>query len=177
MPPFQFCGPTYVSQSPNVDDEDAMNCYCEQSGSSGAKTPIALLHTPGRKIFASIPGEASIPCLFTLNGRTFAAASHLYELNASGNIIADYGSLGAAPVAGSLPMMTANQTQLAILNNGNLYVLTFLGAITAANVHAGAAGTGYAIGDTGTINGTGATYQVTGVGGGGAVATFIFTPG
>jgi hypothetical protein len=74
-------------------------------------------------------------------------------------------------------MMTANQTQLVILNNGNLYVLTFEGAITAANIHAGAAGTGYAVGDTGTINGTGSTYEVTGVSGGGAVTSFIFTPG
>jgi hypothetical protein len=170
-----FCGPTYVSQSPNVDDEDAMNCYCEQSGSPNAKTPIALLHTPGRKIFASLAGESSVPSIFFLNGRCFAASSHLYELNASGNVIANYGSLGAAPTRPT--MMTANQIQLAILNNGNLFVLTFLGAITAAIIHAGAAGTGYAIGDTGTINGTGATYQVTGTGGGGTVTSFIFTPG
>ena len=172
-----FCGPTYVSQSPNVDDEDAMNCYCEQSGSPNAKTPIALLHTPGRKIFAQIEGENAIPCIFPINGRVFAAASHLYELNASGEVIANYGSLGGPPIAGTLPMMTANQTQLVILNNGDLYVLTFLGAITAAGIHGGAAGSGYAPGDTGTINGTGATYTVLTVGGGGAVATFAFTPG
>lgn len=172
-----FCGPTYVSPSTNVDDEDAMNCYCEQSGSPNAKTPIALLHTPGRRIFAAIEGENSMPCLFTVNGRTFAAASHLYEVDASGHVVSNYGSLGLAPLAGSLPMMTANQTQLVILNNGALFVLVFLGAITAAGIHAGAAGTGYAPGDTGVINGTGATYTVLTVGGGGAVATFRFTPG
>ena len=172
---WNFCGPTYVSQSPNVDDEDAMNCYCEQSGSSGAKTPIALFHTPGRKIFASIPGESSIPSIFPINGRCFAAASHLYELNASGNVIANYGSLGGAPTRPT--MMTANQTQLVILNNGLLYVLTFLGAITAAGVHSGAAGSDYAPGDTGTIDGTGSTYVVLTIGGGGSVATFALTPG
>jgi hypothetical protein len=170
-----FCGPTYVSQSPNVDDEDAMNCYCEQSGSPNAKTPIALLHTPGRKIFASIPGEAAIPSIFPINGRVFAAASHLYELNAGGEVIANYGSLGLAPTRPT--MMTANQTQLIILNNGLLYVLTFLGAITAAVLHAGAGGSGYAPGDMGTIDGTGSTYTVLTVGAGGAVLTFSFTPG
>lgn len=170
-----FCGPTYVSQSPNVDDEDAMNCYCEQSGAPNAKTPIALLHTPGRKIFAQLEGENAIPGLFTVNGRTFAAASHLYELNASGQIVANYGALGAAPVTPT--MMTANETQLIILNNGALFVLTFKGAITAAAIHAGAAGTGYAPGDTGVIDGTGSTYTVLTVGGGGAVASFRFTPG
>ena len=170
-----FCGPTYTSQSPNVDDEDAMNCYCEQSESSGAKTPIALLHTPGRIIWASLPGEGSVPFLYFLNGRLFAAASHFYELNASGQPIANYGSIGGAPL--TPPIIVANQYQLAILNNGNLYVFTFLGAMTAAVVHSGAAGTGYAPGDTGTIDGTGSTYQVLTVGGSGAVATFRFTPG
>ena len=169
-----FCGPTYTSQSPNIDDEDAMNCYCEQSGSPNAKTPIALLHTPGRKVFAQLAGEASIPGLFTVNGRTFAAASNLYELTAGGAVI-NYGSLGVAPLTPT--MMTANEKQLVILNNGDLYVLTFQGAITAANIHAGAAGTGYAPGDTGTINGTGSTYEVLTIGGGGSVATFAFTPG
>jgi hypothetical protein len=158
----------------NVDDEDAMNCYCEQSESSGAKTPIALLHTPGRIVFASLAGEGSVPCLFFLNGRLFAASSHLYEITASG-AITNYGSIGGAPV--TPPQIAANETQLAVLNNGNLYVLIFQGAITGAAVHAGAAGSGYAPGDTGTIDGTGSTYQVLSVGGGGAVATFRLTPG
>ena len=69
-----FCGPTYMSQSPNIDDEDAMNCYCEQSESPAAKTAIALLHTPGKKIFASMAGESSIPGQFVVNGRAFVAA-------------------------------------------------------------------------------------------------------
>lgn len=60
-----FCGPTYISQSPNVDDEDAMNCYCEQSESPGAKVPIALLHTPGKKCSrrwkANRPSPACFP--------------------------------------------------------------------------------------------------------------------
>ena len=149
-----------------------MNCYCEQSGSPNAKTPIALLHTPGRKVFASIPGEHSIPCLFFINGRLFAAASNLYEINQSG-AITNYGSIGGIPLR--TPMMTANQTQLVILNNGNLYVLTFAGAITSASVHI--AGTGYSVGDTGTILGTGATYEVTAINGTGGVTAFIFTPG
>jgi len=174
MKGFGFCGPTYTAQSPNIDDEDAMNCYCEQSGSPNAKTPIALLHTPGKKVFANIAGEAAIPGEFTVNGRTFVAAKNLYELTASGAVI-DRGSIGATPVTPT--MLTANQTQLVVLNNGNFYVLTFEGAITAAAVQGGHAGTGYAEGDTGTINGTGSTYTVLTVGGGGSVATFSFTPG
>ena len=120
MPPFGFCGPSYSASSPIIDDELAMNCFCEKSESEGAATPMALLTTPGRKIVAQLP-EASVPGSFTVNGRSFFACSNLYELNASGQFI-NRGSLGVAP---SRPtMITANETQLVVLNNGNLFVLT-----------------------------------------------------
>lgn len=118
MPPFGFCGPSYAAQSPIIDDEVAMNCYCESSESEGAATRKALLHTPGKKVFATLP-EGAVPFDFTVNGRTFAAASNLYELEASGAVI-NWGSLGAAP---TLPnRITANETQLVVTNNGDLFV-------------------------------------------------------
>ena len=120
MPGFGFCGGTYTAQSPIIDDEIAMNCYAEKSESAGAATPMALLHTPGRKVFATLP-ELSVPGGFTVNGRTFFAASNLYELN-SGGAVTNWGSIGAAPARPT--MLTANETQLVILNNGNLYVFT-----------------------------------------------------
>lgn len=120
---FGFCGPSYQALSPIIDDEIAMNCYCEKSESAGAATPMALLGTPGRKRVATLP-EASVPGGFTVNGRTFFAASNLYELDASG-AIANLGSLGAAPAAPTLvTMITANETQLVVSNNGDLFVLT-----------------------------------------------------
>lgn len=117
---FGFCGPSYVAQSQIIDDEIAMNCYCEQSESPSAATVMALLHTPGRKKLATAP-ESSMPCGFTVNGRTFFAASNLYELNAAGQLT-NWGSIGATPVTPT--MLTANETQLVILNNGDLYVFT-----------------------------------------------------
>lgn len=120
MPPFGFCGPSYTAASPIVDDERAMNCLCERSESSGATVPMSLLGTPGKKIFATLP-ESKVPDGFTVNGRTFFAASDLWEIDASGTKT-NRGSIGAAPV--NPTMMTANETQLVILNNGNLYVLT-----------------------------------------------------
>lgn len=173
-----FCGPFYKSQSQNVDDEDAMNCYCEQSQSPNAKTPIALLHTPGKTVFANLAGQAAVPCLFTLNSRTFAATGILYEILANGTVV-NRGSLGGTPLTPT--MMTANQTQLVILNNGALYVFVFSGAVTVANVTFGAGGTNYAPGDTGVVDGinggSGATYTVLTVGGSGAVTSFSITPG
>jgi hypothetical protein len=97
-----------------------MNAYCEASESEGAATPMALLHTPGRKKFATLP-EGSVPGGFTVNGRTFFASSSLWELDASG-ARSDRGSLGAAPTRPT--MIWSNETQLVVLNNGNLFVLT-----------------------------------------------------
>lgn len=120
MPSTGFCGPSYTAASPIIDNEIAMNCYCEKSESEGASTRMALLGTPGRKKFATLP-EGSVPGGFEVNGRTFFASSSLYELDASGNQT-NRGSLGAAPTTPT--MITANETQLVILNNGNLFVLT-----------------------------------------------------
>jgi len=120
--PFNFCGPSYTASSPIVDDEKAMNCYCEDSQSEGAATKRALLRTPGRKQFCILP-ESSVPGGFSVNGRTFFAASNLYEVDASG-AITNRGSLGAAPGLGIPTQIFANETQILILNLGNLYVLT-----------------------------------------------------
>jgi hypothetical protein len=119
-PQWGFCGGTYVSQSPNIDAEEAINVYCERSESEGAKTPIALLSVPGKKVFATIP-EGSVPFLFSVNGRSFAAAANLWELGTPGGPT-NRGNLGLAPTTPT--QIITNQTQLLILNNGNLYVLT-----------------------------------------------------
>lgn len=126
--PFGFCGASYTAQSPIIDDERAMNCYCENSESEGAATKRALLHTPGRKIFCTLP-EAKVPGAFTVNGRTFFAASNLYEVDGSG-AVTNRGSLGAAPTTPT--QIVANETQLVVLNNGNLYVLTLATNVFAA---------------------------------------------
>lgn len=118
--PFGFVGPSYVAQSPIIDDEIAMNCYVEISEAENAATQKALLGTPGRKKIATLP-ESRVPSDFTVNGRTFFAGSNLYEIDAAGNV-SNRGSLGAAPV--NPTMMWSNETQLVILNNGNLYVFT-----------------------------------------------------
>jgi hypothetical protein len=120
MPAFGFVGPSYTARSPIIDDEQSINCYVERAESEGATTPKALLGTPGRKVFATLP-EGQVPGGFTVNGRTFFASSNLWEVSASGAII-NRGSLGAAPMMPT--MLTANETQLVVLNNGDLFVLT-----------------------------------------------------
>lgn len=129
--PFGFVGPTYQGVSSIIDDELAMNCYVEIQESPGAATQKALLTTPGRKKMVTLP-ESQVPDGFTVNGRTFFAGSNLYELN-SLNQVTNRGSLGAAPVSPTI--LTANETQLVILNNGNLYVFTLAtNILTAVNM-------------------------------------------
>ena len=120
MPPFGFCGPSYTAQSPIINDELAINCFCERSESAGAATRMALLRTPGRKLFCTLP-ESQVPGGYTVNGRTFFASANLWEVDASGNKT-NRGSLGATPTRPT--MITSNETQLVVLNNGNLFVLT-----------------------------------------------------
>lgn len=103
-----------------MDDEEAINWYCENAESPNARAPISLFDRPGLKIFAQLP-EHSVPGLFYINGRTFAASSNLYELNTDGTFTL-LGNLGTAPQTPT--QIAANQNQLLILNNGALFVFT-----------------------------------------------------
>ena len=115
-----FCGGTYQVSSV-IDEEDLMNGYLEKADSPGSRTPIAILRTPGKKTFAQLEDEIAVPGLFIVNGRRFAAASNLWELTPSGPV--NRGSLGSVPVTPT--QILANETQLVVLNNGNLFILTF----------------------------------------------------
>ncbi len=117
--PLEFCGGTYQAQSFVLSAEDAMNIFPEKAEVSTETSQIAMLHAPGKKIFAQLPGEVAIPGDFTVNGRTFVAAANLWELTLAGPI--NRGSLGSVPVGPT--QITANETQLVILNNGNIYVM------------------------------------------------------
>lgn len=128
-----FCGGTYVSESPNIDPEEAINVFCERSESAGAKTPIALLLVPGKRVGWQIP-EAQVYSEYTVNGRSFVAGARLWELIADGTTI-DHGSLGASPARPT--QMTSNENQLLAANNGNLYTLDLtapLAVVVAVNM-------------------------------------------
>lgn len=116
---FGFCGPSYTAISPVIDYERAVNLYCEKSESAGARTKMALIMRQGKKIHAQTP-EPFNACLESVNGRTFAAGSNLYEVTVAG-AVTNLGSLGATPV--TPPQIRFNETQALIKNNGSLFVL------------------------------------------------------
>jgi hypothetical protein len=140
MPPIPgFCAGTYQAISPNIDAELAINLFPERSESAGAKTEIALILAPGKKFFGQVP-EAGVSSLYTINGRTFAAGAHLWEISGNGTQT-DRGSLGGTQPVRPCQMF-ANETQLLALNNGNLYVLTLatnaFAAVNMAQLQGGA---------------------------------------
>lgn len=79
-----FLGPTYTLQSSLAGVERSVNLYPEYPTSPGAKSRVALYHTPGYSLFATSdesPGRG----LFTEDGRCFTVIGHkLYELAADG---------------------------------------------------------------------------------------------
>lgn len=124
MPKFGFVGPTYAHQSPNIAAERCINFYPEAVETGSAKTKLALIYTPGLKVFAQLPGMKNIRAEFTFNGRAFCVAEdgalqHLFEVLSSGAVL-DRGTLGAAGATASLAANNANQ--LAVASAGRLFI-------------------------------------------------------
>lgn len=114
-----FCSGSYTLQSEYVDSERTINFYNEKPESIAAKSQNTLLHTPGLKLAYSLLGENSVPFLFEVNGRGFAAGTYLWELFADGTSI-QRGTLNGPPL--SPTQIAVNQTHLLILSNGDLFV-------------------------------------------------------
>lgn len=122
MARFRAFGPSNQLLSPNWDNEQSINIATELMAAGAPKTAKGAFRTPGRTVFANLPLEGKVPCMFTVNGRFFSAATSFYELNAAGAIVATYGALNGAPVTPC--QMCANQGQILILSNGSLYLFT-----------------------------------------------------
>src|SRR5512146_1986366 len=130
MSRFGFCGPTYTSQSPNVDVERAINLLPEKIEWSGGKSQYALYSTPGLKLRYNL-GATAILGTFAcrpngaIKDRAFAVVQNgqnqaLYEL------FDDYTHASLASIGSpTSPLVTfaENGTQLAICSGGNIWVL------------------------------------------------------
>ena len=131
MARFGFCGPTYASQSPNVDAERCINLYPEVVESGGGKSSFALYPTPGLNLFASL-GSSAVLGLFacrpngSLTDRLFAVVQSgisqiLFEVFSNGTAT-NRGTLSAPTT--TIVTMKSNGTQLLICTGGQLWVLT-----------------------------------------------------
>lgn len=132
MARFGLCGPTYASQSLNVDAERCINLYPEVVESTGGKSSYALYCTPGLNLFANL-GSSAVLGLFACrpNGSTadrlFAVVQSgisqiLFEVFSNGTFI-NRGTL-AAPTT-TIVTMKHNGTQLVICTGGQIWVMPF----------------------------------------------------
>lgn len=94
---FGFVGPSYQSASPLADAEQLINWFPERTESPNARTAYLFLPTSGLLLFATLKaGLPSVRGIYPISGRCFAVAgTHLFELNANGNVI-DYGDATVA---------------------------------------------------------------------------------
>ena len=116
-------GGSYTSQSPNADDEAAINFYPEVIEGQG-KSAVVLYPTPGTLGFfnagADTPGRGD----FTTQGRSFAVmGSQFYEIHSDGSGT-KYGL--ALANDGTLVSWASSTTQVLIASSGFCYVFDML---------------------------------------------------
>lgn len=113
-----FCGPTYLTVSPNFDAERAINLYPEP-GNAQTKSKMMLVGRPG---LSPTPFSTSVlsPCraLWAGNNRLFAAGgTHFYEMATGGGLTTDYGAMAGSTGKGPCQIQ-ANGTELLVMDSG-----------------------------------------------------------
>ncbi len=159
MQPFELVGPSYTSQSPNLADQLTMGWYPESSEGQG-QSPAALYPTPGLAVFCDLT-DTPIRGEITVNDRTFVVAGAKFYEIFSDRTFHLYGTV----LNDSLPVsMAGGSSQILIASAGMVYVFDFsTGHIVTSTPAQGGnsgvinsglnfGGTGYAAGDTFTID-------------------------
>jgi hypothetical protein len=116
---FNFVGPTYQSESPNVDAQRTVNLYPEFVESGTGKAKVVLYGTPGLATFCTLP-TSPIRGMFAGDNRLFVAAgTKLYEVFANGT----YTEMGtiANDASNSPVQMWPNGDQLFVVSAGYAY--------------------------------------------------------
>ena len=126
-----LCGPSYESESLNVDAQRTANWYMENVESQDGASAIAMYPTPGLTPFASVAGPA-VRGLYEFNGRTFAVGTNFAEIMADGSSVG-YSFLPAD--SNPVSMAANNANQLIICTAGELWLFPLApGAIIYAGV-------------------------------------------
>jgi hypothetical protein len=93
MIPIPFCGPTYMSDSLNINAQTCINLYPEVNGSD-SKSAIALKGTPGLKLWTTLTGGGAIRGMYTASNNRFFAVC--------GNTITEIATTGIKTVRGTI---------------------------------------------------------------------------
>lgn len=112
-----FVGQAYTSKSLPFSAQTCVNWYLE-AGTSGAKTPVALMPTPGLKLFCDLGTNKPVVSLHKMQDYTYAVSDgQLFSISKGGTValIGDL-SLGSDRVA-----MAHSSYQLIIVNETGGY--------------------------------------------------------
>ena len=127
MSRFGFCDGTYQSISPNIDAEFCMNLMPQMPESSGAKTSIALIGTPGRTVFTDLGGSVNRGGI-TLNNRAFEVVDgtfwEIFTTGGGSSIARGTIANDRLPVSMASASSTANQILIASAGIAYTYDLT-----------------------------------------------------
>lgn len=185
-------GLLYVVSGPNVYSltQDGIPTLCGVIG-AGTGGPVSMFDNNQQLMIVDGTAGWLVPGGFPFTGGTITEAGGLYALNDTIQLQPDSGQVSSYPVITVTAISNTPVTTYALVNNGTTYnsatnVATTpingqpgagtgltvditagpTGAITALAINAG--GTGYAVNDTGTVNGGSqdAAYRVTAVFGG-----------
>jgi hypothetical protein len=199
---FGFVGPAYQTRGLTADTQRIVNMFLEKVESqdnASPGNPYQFLMTPGKQLFCTCtdtPVAAVVPsnaAFYTTTTNLFfvVSGSTLYAITATYNAGTQLWT-GTATTIGTVDkqvmpgtggqlfpaqIIVIQPNQLFVVANGNAYVAAYGQAISATNPTPTNSGSGYAVGDTGTVDGglIPAQYIVTAVNGTGGVTGYTIT--
>lgn len=124
MPRLEFIAPGYKGRSDQLDYSRMVNLYLDVAG-PGAKSPTALIGTPGLSTFVYL-GSDVIRGMHVFNGLIyFIAADKLYAVHSLGGVSAALGTLNTSSgrvVMANNGLAPTGGDELAITDGGDIYI-------------------------------------------------------
>lgn len=134
-----FVGPTYVSQSRNINAEECINLFVHVLDSQSSKSRMALFPTPGLDLFATAPISPNRGS-FAQDGRAFALIGYGFFEVASDGTLTQHGTVAVDTNNGSIASSGDLGGELCIASAGSVYIFdlvtnTFSAAISGLTAH------------------------------------------
>lgn len=118
--PYQgFVGGAYLARSSNFDAETCLNLYLEGATVPTAKSPAALLGTPGLSLWAELTGPIRGMIRFNQTTAFIVAGSDVYRVTTAGVAAL----IGVIPAGVTQVSMASNGIKVVISTNPLMYVI------------------------------------------------------
>lgn len=112
MTAFPFLGGSFNGRSPSFDAQRTVNLYAEVAENKGARSPVALIGTPGLKPWANVTGGGIRGCIrFSETQAIVVAGTSVWSLTTAG-----VATLLSGPVMNSTPVVS-------LASNGSIIMM------------------------------------------------------